>query len=175
MNKRLVILLLLHLFIAGGLWSQIILPAKQRKDLLSGMERVINNTEAESASLEGVTPPFHVQDMSEPERESVVENSVTEDLPETLNEPSEILSDEDALRLIGRQFQPLGSLVMGDRRLLQLEEGRTIAVGESFKAKIKGRVYDVFIDEVSPSGYRLRLGNTMINKSFVKAGSTPNF
>ena len=171
MNKKVFTLLLLNSFFAAVLSGQIILKADERETLLADSKAVIGNTGKDAVSADGIISPFIKKRRPAPEPESVI-TQVEEDPEAPL---PEVLADEVALNLIGRQFKPLGSLVMGDKGILQLERGRTIGEGETIKAEIKGRTYEVIIDSVTSSGYRLRLGDATLDKSFINVGSSPTF
>ena len=164
MSKKLTILLQFLLGCTPPLFSQVILPANERELLLTDMQTVIENTENEPRTFDGVQSPF-----VEEGQEDAAPQPTMADQPE--QQPVRVepvdLSDTMALKLIGQQFKPLGSLVLGNRGILQLSNGSTIAQGASFTAQIKGRKYEVTIEEVTRNGYTLRIGSAVLSKSFL--------
>ena len=115
-----------------------------------------------AADYEEVQSPFVV--VSKPEPQVML----TKDLSNVPVDTGigEVLPDEDALRIISQQFKPFGSLVIGERGVLQLARGQTIAEGESFKAEIRGVAYEVQIMDVTSKSYKLSLGTAEVEKNF---------
>lgn len=147
---------------AGG---QTISSIKNRESLLNSMEAVLNNTARPAMEVAGIDSPFHAAIFEEA---SVARETATEaPRPTPRREVPEILPDRTALSIIAGRFDPQGSLIMGDRGMLQLGGARTIAEGETFNAEIKGHTYEVRIEEVSSRGYRLRLGNATLEQTFL--------
>lgn len=164
MSKNLTILLAVLMGSSPLLFSQVILPVDDRDQLLSGMQAVIDNTQSDPQTFAGIPSPFVEK-----------KQAVAQPQPQMANqaqEPAETLprnlSDWVALRMISQQFKPLGSLVLGNRGILQLANGNTIEKGSSFKAEIQGRSYEVTIDEVTRNGYTLRLGSAILKQTFLK-------
>jgi hypothetical protein len=151
--------------------GQVISPANQRGELLEGMEQVLSNTERESLDVAGLVSPFH------PKLEAPVAAIASEapepEVREAVTTEPRILPDAVALEMVAERFQPLGSLVLGNRGVLQLSNSRTIAKGEGFRAEIQGVAYEFFIDEVTSDGYRLRLGNATLDRTFLKPARQP--
>lgn len=160
MSKPFAIITLLAAFSAVSLEAQVIAPKSERDELLSGMRQVLANTEGEGMDFSAVQSPFH-------EREEPKDSVVSEQANTAPSNIPVVLGDADALRLIGQRFKPLGSLVIGDRGILQLSNGETIAEGETFNAQIQGTRYPVVIEEVTRDKYRLRLGSATLEKSFL--------
>lgn len=160
MNKHLSFYLMIAASLSVSLSGQVISEPSERSQLLDDMQTVMGNTDRESVNFAGVQSPFHEKvEPEEPERTSTIEKDKA---------PATSLSDSTALRLIGQRFKPLGSLVLGNRGILQLANGETIEQGETFNAEIQGRSYPVLIEEVTRNHYRLRLGTATIDKSFLK-------
>lgn len=142
--------------------SQVITPVDARQNMLTGMQATLGNVNVEAGDYSDVRSPFII-------RKKEVPAPVTKDLADVPVSTGigEVLPDEQALQIISRQFNPLGSLVMGDRGVLQLASGRTIAEGNTFKAEIQGVVYEVKIGDVTSKGYSLSIGTATVEKSFL--------
>lgn len=163
MNKQFILFsMVMCLAVNAGL-SQVITPVDSRQSMLSGMDATLQNVDAEAGDYSDVRSPFVVRKKEEPK---VVATKNLEDVPVSTG-IGEVLPDAKALQVISKQFQPFGSLVMGDRGVLQLANGRTIAEGETFKAEIKGVVYQVEIGDVTSNGYSLTIGTATVERSFL--------
>ena len=162
---------ILFILTMGALCStaQVILPSDERDSLVGDMNEVLTNTDRESMDVSKTSSPF-----VEKKAEQILPASTDLEAPQLVREelPAE-LSDPVALRLISQQFKPLGSMVLGNRGLLQLSGGNTIEQGETFNAEIKGRSYEVLIEEVTGSGYTLRLGSAIMRKTFLTTQTNP--
>jgi hypothetical protein len=169
MNKPFILFSIVMCLAVNACLAQVITPVDSRQNMLSGMRTTLQNVDAEAADYSAVRSPFVVPSKKEPEPVA------TKDLG---NVPvssgiGEVLPDAKALQVISRQFQPFGSLVMGDRGVLQLANGRTIAEGDVFKAEIQGVVYQVEIGDVTSKGYSLSLGTATVQRTFLTTtGST---
>lgn len=149
-------------------YSQVITPVDARESMLDGMQATLTNIDLSPGEYSAVQSPFVVREKEE------VDLLQPEDF---LNLPDNVVSgeplpDDVALGVIGQQFKPFGSLVMGNRGILQLANGRTIAAGESFEAQIKGVTYEVTISKVNSDGYQLSLGTATIEKTFLTTTGT---
>jgi hypothetical protein len=164
MSKKLTFILAVLVGSAPVLFSQVILPVNDRDSLLADMQAVIGNTAVAPQAFTGITSPFMEKKQTMPNPQPQTGNQTVE--PQ--REPSRELSDTAALRLVSQQFKPLGSLVLGNRGILQLANGNTIEKGASFKAEIQGRSYEVTIAEVTQNGYTLRLGSAVLDQTFLK-------
>jgi hypothetical protein len=151
--------------------GQVITPVNQRGELLEGMEQVLSNTERESLDLAGLVSPFHPKPAAPVA--TVASEAPEPEIREAVTTEPRILPDAVALEMVAERFQPLGSLVLGTRGILQLSNSRTIAKGEAFRAEIQGVAYEVFIDEVTSEGYRLRLGSATLDRTFLKPVRPP--
>lgn len=150
--------------------SQVITPRGDRTGILEGLESVILNTEKEAQSYTDVPSPFlNEPAAAESDRQMAVEGEAEAAAPEPV-----VLPDAMALDLIAERFRPAGSMVIGERGVLQLASGRTIEEGASFRADIRGISYTVHIETVTSSGYRLRLDSAIVEKLFMetKTGQT---
>lgn len=168
MTKTISILAFLAFF-APALQAQVITTPEARSSVLDGMNASLANVDRPEADLSDVDSPFEAR------RRKKVEPVATKDLTggAITKVAGKLLPDETALRIISDQFRPLGSLVLGDRGLLQLAGGHTIERGDTFKAEIRGNIYDVLIAEVTSRGYTLRLGTAELKKNFLNnTGST---
>ncbi|MGC9449809.1 MAG: hypothetical protein ACP5I4_00060 [Oceanipulchritudo sp.] len=168
MNKQIFHTLLLLGAATGWLPGQVITTEDARAGLIEGMRKTISNVEQPRADFSRVPSPFNP-----PDEEVVAEpDTIPEEAPIRIVRSSERLDDMVALRIISHSFKPLGSLVMGDRGVLQLSDNRTIAEGASFNAKIQGQTYKVTLSEVTARSYKLSLGSAEVEKNFIKTGAT---
>ena len=163
MNKQLFLFLAVMCLAVNAGQSQIITPTESRNSILEGMRVTLQNVDVPAGAYEDVQSPFIIKKVV-PEEVPVVRTF--EDVPVETG-IGEVLADNVALQVISRQFRPFGSLVMGERGILQLANGRTIAEGESFRAEIKGVEYEVTIADVTSKGYRLTLGEANVEKTFL--------
>ena len=163
MNKQFILLSMVMCLAMNAGLSQVITPVDSRQSMLAGMQTTLGNVDAPAADYNDVRSPFVVREKEVPEQVA------TKDLGDTpvTTGVGEVLPDARALQVISRQFQPFGSLVMGERGVLQLANGRTIAEGETFKAEIQGIVYQVQIGDVTSNGYSLSLGSATVQRSFL--------
>ena len=158
-NKSILIILVALSFGASLLPAQVITPAESRSNLLGGVRNTLSNVDNSAADFSETRSPFVVRD-----------ETVQVKRPDTAREntgPVMILPDAVALKLISQQFQPLGSLIMGNRGVLQMGNGRTMAEGETFNAEIKGTTYEVEIKEITQRGYSLTLGTASVKRTFL--------
>ena len=162
MNKAFILLFLVMCLASHAGLSQVITPVDSRESMLSGMRNTLQNVNAEAADYSKVRSPFVIRKKEEPE----VAKKDLSDVPVSTG-TGEVLPDDRVLQIISRQFQPFGSLVMGDRGVLQLANGRTIAEGETFKAEIQGVVYQVKIGDVTSKGYSLSIGSASVQRTFL--------
>ena len=154
-------MILFSLFITQVVGAQIISKPESRSELLDGMNRSLSNIQQEEREFAGTRSPF-VAVM--PEKEVAVVEDVKED---TAPVRVEILPDNQALAIVSQQFKPLGSLIFGNRGVLQLQDNSTIERGATFNAEIRGHTYKVKILDVTSSGYTLQLGSAQISKNFL--------
>lgn len=157
MNKLLVVSLLFAASIPGSLLSQVDTP-DARVNLLQGLKSTLDNTSREAGDYSALQTPFA------PPKEVEVVEEVTEVAAPVVRRSK--LGDSDALGIISEQFKPLGSLILGSRAVLQLSNGKTIRMGDTFSANIAGYSYDVTIEEITGKGYTLKLGSAEVSKNF---------
>ena len=155
------LMLILFAYVASICGGQVITTPEARSGLLDGMHSTLGNVDREKMDFKEVNSPFAVRTRQEEE----VATKELDNVP--LRTAGALLSDDRALAIISGQFRPLGSLVVGDRGVLQLAGGRTIAQGASFKAEISGNIYAVKIEEVTSKGYTLSLGTASLRKNFL--------
>lgn len=163
MRLRYAIILVLMVMAGGTLAAQLIVDQRERKRLMEDLDQTINNS-----TLREQPQSLHSPFMARPVdgTEPLVEDAETGEPVAAPPPAPRVLPDAVALQAIARQFRPLGSLVRGDRGVLQLRGGGSIAKGESFRASIEGVNYSVFIEDVSESGYVLRLGEALLQRDF---------
>jgi hypothetical protein len=142
--------------------SQIITPVESRQSMLDGMHATLHNVDVAAGDYGDVQSPFVIRE--EPEPMALVKDL---DNAPVVSPTGKVLDDEVALRIISTQFKPFGSLVMGDRGVLQLSNSQTMGEGESFKAEIQGVVYEVTIVDVTSESYTLSLGTASVEKTFL--------
>ena len=158
------------------LHGQVLEKPEERSQLLQSMENVLTAVDEESTSFDGISSPFVLGGGVDPQSETGVEEAdAPEPLPdeEAVPEPTR-LSDAVALRMVARRFRPLGSLVIGDKGVLQMDGGRNLAEGESFQARIHGVPYRVYIADVGRNGYVLRLRGETMELDFLSPGVQRN-
>jgi hypothetical protein len=156
------------LLLAGTvLQSQVILPVESRTGVMDGMQKTLANVDREAMDFKVVPSPFNP-----PEDAPEAEADQPQSTAPRIVISSARMSDRDALRIIASQFKPIGSLVVGERGVLQLASGNTMEEGASFAAKIKGHNYPVVISEVTSKGYTLSLGEADIQRNFIEAGAS---
>jgi len=161
----------------GGIHSlsgQVIQTTEKREALLEGLRSVVKNTERDALALDQLESPF-VEPFADPlpevtERAEGDDPDAVEAVPRT----QVVLSDAVALQMVSRQFNPLGSLILGERALLQLENGSTMPVGQVFSAEINGIRYEVKLENVSNNGYELRIGDATLLRRFTENRLRPN-
>jgi hypothetical protein len=162
-NKASVIFLVLTAVALNCAVGQVITPVAERNELVDNMKRVVGNMEQPAAEFTGLESPF-LEKTVQKKRAEIGKDSMEldeEELPE-------IISDATAVEVISRRFKPLGSLIFGNRGILQFGNGETIEEGESFPAKIRGTTYTVIIEKVTAQGYTLRVGSATADKTFFK-------
>ena len=162
MNRQLILFLSVMCLAACAGQSQIITPVESRRSMLDGMNTTLQNVNAPAGEYGDVQSPFVIK--KEPEPMALVKD--LDDVP-VITTVGRVLEDEVALRIISARFKPFGSLVMGERGILQLANSQTIGEGESFKAEIQGVVYEVTIVDVTSKSYRLSLGTASVDKTFL--------
>jgi hypothetical protein len=163
------LLLLLTVQLSHPANAQVIAPVDQRTQLLDRMQAVLTNTERPSLEVSALSSPFRLP-VEAPSAVAAPVAATREEATDSEVDAPTILPDAVALEAIAGRFQPLGSLVMGDRGILQLPNSRTIEAGERFRAEIRGVAYEVLVEEVTQQGYRLRLGGAQLDRTFTKAG-----
>jgi len=156
------------LLIANPVVAQYISTRSDREDSIEGITRVLQAKEAEAFDASTVENPF-VEQRDEPQPVQVAQPR--EEIREAPVQPATapVLPDDVALSAIARSFSPQGSLILGNRGILQLGGGRSLEIGDRFNATIQGRSYEVLIENVTTSGYTLRLGSATYQGRF--AGS----
>lgn len=83
------------------------------------------------------------------------------------------LSDEAALEKIVGSFQPAGSIIVGDRRLLRMKNGSFLREGSTFDARIRAENYQVEVIRVTPDGYVIGIGTARHSARFIDYPGTP--
>lgn len=120
------------------------------------------------ARTEGLASPFFAP-MAEPPAPLPVTDTVDEAAPVEEVAPAPVirqrLPDRVALEAVARNFKPTGSLIMGERKLLNLSSG-TMPEGGSFVATIQGEQYTVKVAEVTTSSYTLQIGTASLTQGF---------
>jgi hypothetical protein len=152
----------------SGAIAQVITPVGERNELIDGMEQVVGNMDTAAPSYSGLASPF--TEKTEPSG-IVSDLSGSADIIE--ERLPEIISDQVAVEVISRRFKPIGSMIFGNRGILQLSNGETVEEGESFPAEIRGNIYTVEIIKVTSQGYTLKVGTATADKTFLKAVNQP--
>jgi hypothetical protein len=113
------------------------------------------------ASLSEIKDPFN-QSL---EPESFHEESVGSD-PAVV-----VLSDKDALRYVISIFKPRGTLLMGNKRIIVLDNGKRLSEGDSFQIIYQEKPFIVYIENITMRSCALKIGAEIEEKVF---GSTSN-
>jgi hypothetical protein len=154
--------------------AQVLQKPEERANLLQSMDEVLAAKEGGESSFADLTSPFVYGDLSQGAKGTIPgEETATDPDPDpepaTTQQPAR-LSDAEVLRMVARRFRPLGSLVIGDKGVLQMDSGRNLAEGESFQATVNGVSYLVSIADVSENGYILRLREEFLERDFLATG-----
>ncbi len=80
----------------------------------------------------------------------------------------ERLTDDRALVAISRNFNPSGSMIVGERRVLRLRDGSMLREGDSFNARIENFTYRVTVSTIDTDGYVLTLGEASMRRRFIE-------
>ena len=162
MSKRLNISVFALILSLGVAHAQVISLESKREQLIEGMHATLGNADQKPGDYSDVQSPFV------PRKQAVKETiNRFNDLPTEIAKTAERLPDAVALKIVGERFAPIGSLVLGNRGILQLANGEYIEAGEAFPARIQGNVYEIKVIEVTSQGYTLRLGEASIRKNFI--------
>lgn len=153
------------LMLGSALSGQVLRKVEDREAVLEGMASVLRSGQADGERWELFSSPFVMKVESVPEE--VMEE--VEEEPEREREVRQV-TDEEALALISERFRPLGSLVLGDRGLLQMPGGQRIGQGQVFRATVAGEEYEVEVERVTEEGYQLRLGRYRVMGGFSGGG-----
>lgn len=145
----------------GSTLSAQIEPIASRLEVLAEARALLNNQEVE---IEGL-----IADLKNPfVREATqAPPPVVTDSGEPAPPEARRLPDAVALEAIANKFMPTGSLVMGNRQVLLLDNGRSMPLGTRFRATISEFVYEVELSEVTSDGYTLRLNEATLTRSFM--------
>jgi hypothetical protein len=142
-------------------------PPQRRIELLESADAIMAKQQAtENVAEVALISPFHGAPAQRVE--AVVKAPV---IP--VDEPR--LSDAVALENIAAQFRPVSSLVLGERRALNMGRGRTLPLGHSFTARVRNHNYTVIISEIDERGYVLRLGDAEVRRDFGEARTGVQF
>ncbi len=166
MNKQFSAVILIAGLLTSALQGQTITTPDSRSEVLDGMKSTLANVERPEGEYTEVKSPFEARIIKK--AEPVIKK--LDDAPKTV--VGAVLPDDKALSIISQQFQPLGSLVLGDRGILQMQGNHNIEKGDSFKAEIKGHIYEVKISDVTSRGYTLQLGTAQVSKNFLTTTGT---
>lgn len=145
--------------------AQVIVAADERSTLIAGLERTLKPPAgANDSSSDLLVSPFIKPELVQ--SLSAATEPMDSGVPELIAPVARRLDDASALGLIADEFRPIGSIVKGDRGMLQLASGGSISAGSSFNATIQDFNYSIKVVEVSTSGYVLQLGEASISRTF---------
>ncbi len=82
-----------------------------------------------------------------------------------------LLSDKIVLQKVANSLKPKGSLILGKKRILILENGAKLQEGNVIPAKMRGKTYNVKISEITGRDFTLSLNQSKITSSFMEARS----
>lgn len=133
--------------------GQLIMESGDRKALLERLEGLV--LAEVSGGVEGTArSPFR----------EVPEAVEAAEVVEPVREWTEAM----ALEEIAKTFKPTGSLIKAGLGYLLVSGGRRLGEGEVFEALIGDQSFLVEVEAVSASTYRLRLGDSLIERTFEK-------
>lgn len=169
MNSRLIIVsgvVISGLLMASPVFGQVITPSEERIQFIDDLSRILHGEEnpvPEIALSDRVSPFVPVKSQEKEEEEGSEEES--DKAPEPPK--PERLADSEALELITKRFQPVGSLVLGSRGMLQFSNGSRMKLGDTFNAQIRGENYEVEIVDITTDSYTLRVGEATVTRKFL--------
>jgi hypothetical protein len=134
----------------------------RREGILSSAEKFLNPGNPELLKrFEEVWNPFepYVEPTIEPDPE-----------PVTATQPKQI-NEKLILMQVVRLLKPKGSLILGENRILILEDRKKLREGDIIPAKIGGVTYKVQITEITGRNFSLSLNQTKLTSGFSKASS----
>lgn len=148
---------------------------KTREKYLDMADKALNSGNEEvQTKISQVTNPFevYVPTVVEEEPEST---QPTDFIIETTKTPSRVarMPDEDALELLAKRITPnvKGTIVMGSKSFLLLNDGQRIPLGTEIPGTVRGEDYVVVVQEITMSDYTLRLNDAEYTASLLESRS----
>lgn len=139
-------------------------PANRRVEQLENARAAIVHNPVVNADLFALICPFYGPRPIVTQRTTVARAEVA---------PADArLPDGEALAAVAASFQPVSSLVLGERRMLNMGGGRTLPEGHTFSARIGSHSYPVTIRSIDERGYTLVLGETELRRDFAATRPT---
>ena len=134
----------------------------RREDILSSSDKLLNPGNPELLKrFENVRNPFepYVEPTIEPDPE-----------PVTKTQPKQI-NEKLILMQVVRILKPKGSLILGENRILILEDRKKLREGDIIPARIGGTIYKIQITEITGRNFSLSLNQTKLTSGFSRASS----
>ena len=164
------ILIIIMLNVSISLGFQVNLEAQdkrvsmkdKREGLLSTSDKLLNPGDPEQLKrFEKVRNPFepYVEPTIEPDPE-----------PVTKTQPKQI-NEKLILMQVVRILKPKGSLILGENRILILEDRKKLREGDIIPARVGGITYKVQITEITSRNFSLSLNQTKLTSGFSRASS----
>lgn len=147
-----------------------VIPNKERTTLLESSEKYLNSRwVADAQTIAGKSNPFG--DVSSASSASTPTPSTEPSKPATPAAPVRF-SDEEALQIIARQLNPTGSLIMGERKFLNLEGGRRLSLGDPIRISVRGEDYSAKIVDITSGTFTLSVNEKTLTVNFSQAASS---
>ena len=159
-----ILLLLLTATAPGIAGAQVMGPDVRTRQLDKAEAAIATPALRVEERLANLRDPFFTQAASLPARPAAELEAAA--APEKVRRP-----DGAVLALIAQSFQPSGSLILGERRLLTLPGGQSIALGATFTARVDGEEYAITIGDITSTGYTLKLNEATLARTFTLSRS----
>ena len=134
----------------------------RREEILSSADKLLNPGSPELLKrFEKVWNPFepYVEPTIEPDPE-----------PVTTTQPKQI-NEKLILMQVARLLKPKGSLILGENRILILEDRKKLREGDIIPARIGGITYKIQLTEITGRDFSFSLNQTKLTSGFSKASS----
>lgn len=144
------------------------IPNKDRTTLLELADKYLGaGWVVDAKVIAGKPSPFGEVSSANVASTSVTTESKAETPPEPIR-----YSDEEALQIIARQLNPTGSLIMGERKLLNLEGGRRLQLGDPIRISVRGEDYVAKLEDITSGTYTISINDKVLTVNFSQASSS---
>lgn len=146
-----------------------VVPNKERTTILDATDKYLMEPwVVDAKTVAEKTNPFG-EIVAAPTSTEAQQVSTTEKAPP----PAPVrYTDEDALQIIARSLTPSGSLIMGERKFLNLEGGRRLSLGDPIRINVRGEEYTAKIADITSGTYTLSMNDASLTVNFSKAVSS---